>query len=143
MKKKKIDKSKRIRDFFNAIDWMFQINNFSKVIEISKVDDPEENRTLAKITFDETYQQVTVTIYPDFYKQTVQDQRKCLLHELCHSITLPSKTALHHLLDGKLVTPDRIREINERETSQIENIIDQLLQGRLRYAVKAYQNYAK
>lgn len=132
----------RIQNFLNAIDWLFQVNNFEKEIIFKEKDDPDRE-IAAQILFREDYQDITVYIYPCFLKEPKDKQRKILLHELCHSITIPTKTALYDFIDGKFVTPERIRELNEQETSKIENILDGLLRGRLRYAKAAYENYLK
>jgi hypothetical protein len=140
--KKKITRGEqRIINFLDSIDWMFQLNQFDRNIVIKKEEHPENNNVIADITCEENYQRVTVRVYPSFWKQSLKEQRKVLLHELCHSITLPSKNAMHNFLLGKLTTPDQIDGINETETSKIENIVDRLLQGDLRYARRAYEKF--
>lgn len=140
-KKREPRKDKAILDFLNEIDWAFGLNVFEKKLVIEKEDD--KNNTAAEVEYRQDYQEIYITIYPRFFKQTKAAQRKILLHELCHSITLPSKTALHEFLEGKLVTPERIRQINEEETSKIENLLHCLLTKRLRYMREAYANYLK
>lgn len=72
----------------------------------------------------------------------MEEQRKMILHELCHTITLPSKILFYDFIDGnRTATKDQSLFLNERETSQIENIIDGLLQGKFKYATKAYAKY--
>ena len=130
--------TKRIIKFLEEIDWLFNLNNFDRKITLKKEDD--ENKC-GEIIYDEIYQTNTINLYPCFFKQKLEEQRKILLHELIHSITLPSKIAMTELLNGYLITPQRINSINEIETSKIENIIDGLLQNRLSYSKKAYKNY--
>lgn len=132
--------SKRVQDFLESIDWFFALNNFDREIVIKEQD---TDNIAAEFSFREEYQSVTVKIYPCFWTHSLADQRKMLLHELCHSITLPSKAVAYGLLDGKLTTFDRIKDINEEATSKIENMLDSLLRGRKTYAKKAYKDYLK
>lgn len=130
---------KRITKFLNNIDWMFEINNHEKDVVFEK-EDLEPNR-YAEIEFEEKYHRMTVYIYPEFFKQDLQNQRKTLLHELCHTLTLPSKLIACELVDGKMHTKDHISHANEVLTSKLEHILDALLQGRLKYAREAYKDY--
>jgi hypothetical protein len=53
---------------------------------------------------------------------------------------------MYSLNEGKLVTLDQVRKINETETSKISNILDVLLSDKepnKHYARIAYQNYLK
>jgi hypothetical protein len=131
---------KKVREFLDDIDWLFSISNFDREIKIKEQDDGD---IIAEFHYEEDYQRLTLTLYPRFFKDPPTEQRKTLLHELCHSLTLPSKQALHDLLNGKLIVGDQIQKINETETSKIENILDRLLQGKLQHAQKAYSNYLK
>lgn len=141
MKKKQKDIAiKRIQKLLESLDWMFQINNLQRDMVLKEKD--EENKA-AEVVYDESYQNITINIYPCFFEHDLKNQRKMILHELCHTITLPSKLALHDFLDGKLVTPDAIYRINEKATSKIENLLDSLLRGKLQYASKAYKEYLK
>lgn len=147
--KKKIKKTKKLSQkqtikkvtrFLDEIQWLFQINNFDRNLIIKK----EEAGNLAcEVTYEEDYQRITIRIFPCFFINSLQDQRKMILHELCHTITIPSKKIANDLLDGKLKTKDEIADINERATSQIENILDALLKGRSKYATQTYRNYIK
>ena len=140
MKKNLSKNEKRIQEFLEKMDWLFCTNNHDRII-IWKEKDKDD--VAAQITYNEEYQSIDIDIYPCFFTQNLETQRKTLLHELIHSITLPSKIALQDFLDGKFITPQEIRKINETETSKIENIMDGLLRGRLKYAVKAYKEYLK
>lgn len=134
-------KTKRIEEFLNSIDWLFDLNNFDRSIKLEKTDPPDG--ALAMVVYVEEYREISIKIYPHFFDYSLATQRKCLLHELCHALTLPSKTAMHDLLDGKLITPEQIRRINETETSKLENILNGLLSGRIQYASRAYKKYLK
>lgn len=138
--KKKPERSKRILAFLDDIDWMFQLNNWDKSVILKERD---EDGKAAEILTDESYQHVTVSVYPCFFEHKLEEQRKFLLHELIHTILAKQKLQAYHLLDGRLVTKDALNEANERATSQLENILDRLLTGRLSYAKKAYEKYLK
>jgi hypothetical protein len=135
--KKKI---KRIYNFLQQIDYLFSLNNFEKKVAEA---DKDEGGKMAEFHFEENYQRCTLIIFPRFFEESLEEQRKCLLHELCHSITIPSKSGMCELAEGKLVTPQQVDEINEKETSIIENILDRLLRDKLEYAKKAYGDYLK
>ncbi len=128
----------KIQKFFEDIDWMFHINGFEKAI-IWKEND--ENDFAAAVSFDEEYQRVIIKIYPNFFNHELGDQRKFLLHELCHYFIHPMDNLLDNLLEGKLITKIQAAKENEKATSQITNVLDQLLQGRLKYAQQAYKDY--
>ena len=142
MKKLNLSKNKkRIQEFLEKMDLLFCINNYDwSIIWKEKKND---KGFAAEINYNEKYQTLDLNIFPTFFEHTLSQQRKMLLHELIHSITLPNKDALHDFLDGKFITPQEINKINETETSKIENIFDGLLRGRLKYAVKAYKEYLK
>lgn len=137
--------TRRIMNFLDSMDWFFGIQNFEKSITVEKEDRKfDDNYQFnASIIFEERYQRVSVTIYPNFFKHCLSDQRKMLLHELCHSFTIAGKKLLHDFLDGKFVTPQEIHSTNEKMTSQIENVLDKLLKGGGRYALKAYKEYIR
>lgn len=130
---------KRVIELLEQFDWMFGVKNFDRrLIWVEK----EEGDKMAEIFFVEDYQQIDISLYPLFLTKSLNEQRKALLHEFCHIITLPSKQALHDLINGKFVTEERSREINETATSKIENLLDKLLQGQLTYAQEAYKKYS-
>lgn len=132
---------KRIEDFLEDIQWLFQIQNFDRKLTLLKEDDGEKK---AEIIYDEEYQTIKISLYPLFFKEKLEAQRKTLLHELCHTITLPQKILFYEFIDGtKTATKDQSLFLNERETSQIENIIDGLLRGKFAYAKKAYSDFIK
>jgi predicted SprT family Zn-dependent metalloprotease len=133
-----MNKTKHIEEFLNSIQWLFQIQNYDRKIVVKG-----KSKNAAEIWFDEKYQTIEITLYNYFFEQSLESQRKILLHELCHTITIPQKDASYKMGDGKLVTKREIDFLNEKETSIIENILDSLLQGKMKYAVEAYNNYGK
>ena len=108
---------------------MFGIKYYDRGIVYKKED---KDGIAAEISYDEPYQRVTIYIYPSFFKETILDQKKALLHEFCHLITLPSKVLTYKIIDGGHVSFDEAKNENERATSKIENLIDALLNNRLK-----------
>lgn len=131
-------KWKEIQDFLGVFQYMFGIQNFDHEIIKEKED---YNDRMAFVTTEHDYQRVTIRIYPLFFTKTKKEQRKALIHELCHTLIVQSKRDAYALLDGKLVTHDAIDDHNEEATSKIENIIDGLLQGRFTQEVKTYKKF--
>lgn len=137
--------TRRIEAFLNGIDWLFQVNQYDKKLSFPDRDKEEkedmEGEVLAEVVVDEKYQVLVITIYPCFLKSSLAEQRRVLLHELCHTITNAPKACAIDLLNGKLVVEDKICDANEMATSKIENILDGLLRGKLLYAKEAYADY--
>jgi hypothetical protein len=134
--------TKRITDLLGELDWLFGTHNFERDLIVKTEDDINDGKKChAEIFFDEKYQTIEVTIYPCFFKETLEKQRKTILHEMIHTITLPSKSLSCDMLEGKLVTEEQVTKANEIETSKLENIIDSLLKNNKHYAKDAYKKY--
>jgi len=129
---------KQLQELLDSFDWFFGVKRMDRGLVYKERD---EGGKSAEIRYEEDYQRITLYIYPCFWEGSRKERRKAILHEYCHIITIPSKVGMRELLDGKLITKDRIQEINERETSQIENIIDCLLQDHASYLPKSYKQY--
>lgn len=136
-------KKRRILNFLDEIDWLFAVNNWEKTISFEKENNSENRHTAATITPNEKYQRLKITIFPEFFTCSRNEQRKILLHELCHILVAPMLINTDDLFNGKVVTDDQITFAHERVTTSIENILDGLLQGRLKYAKAAYSKYLK
>lgn len=134
--------TKKLNDLLNQFDWFFSIKNYDRELFIKEKDEERENGTLlAEISFDDEYQKIDLSIYPIFFKYKPKKQRKALLHEFIHTITIPSRDQALDLLNGKLVTKKSILEENERLTSKIENLLDLLLSNNGAYMKKSYKDY--
>jgi hypothetical protein len=138
--KKRSNNLSRVKKLLTEFDWLFGTQNYERKIILKKED---SDGVSMEFTFDDKYQWIDLTIYPTFFRHTLEQQRKQILHEFCHSITLPSKTALYEFLEGRFITPQRIKEINEKETSQMENLFNGLLNLNYKFARKAYKDYFK
>ena len=129
---------KPIHKLLNSFDELFQLKNYDRVLCVAKYDDGE---TTADIAFSENYMQMTIRLYPKFFLQDKETQRKDILHEICHTITNPMHEIVLSMLDGKLMTKSISRETLEKATCQIENIVDLLLRNRRADVKKAYADY--
>ena len=137
MKKKRKDLD-RIKDFLEDMGWLFGTNNLEKKIVLKKED---KDGLLAEVTYEDDYQRMSLSIFPLFFKDKPQDQRKALLHEFCHYINHQLKIAAEDALNGKMITQDQITRANEQAASKVENLLHGLLQGIPAYAKKAYKDY--
>ncbi|MEI9966154.1 MAG: hypothetical protein WDN67_00540 [Candidatus Moraniibacteriota bacterium] len=133
---------KRVLKFLDEIQWLFALQNYERTVTPKNQDiqNGEEVR-LADVTLDEKYQTIHINLYPSFFKRDLKDQRKTLIHELCHTITLPLCESAESLLEGKLITSEQIAQISETATSKIENILDGFLKGNYSHFQKQYKEY--
>src|SRR3990167_3194291 len=130
---------KRIRRFLDDIQWMFELNGFEKYLIDVKEQPEDQDLLAAQIVPEMTYKEITIKLYPHFWDLTKDLQRKALLHELVHTILQETKMISIGLLQGELHTEKEIKNINEKATSFVTSIIDNLFRGNLRYAKRSYK----
>jgi len=65
----------------------------------------------------------TITFYPHFLDDTMPDQERMVVHELCHLITNPLSELASFLLDGNLVTRKNLETEDEHVTDWLANIL--------------------
>ena len=133
---------KLVSSFLDIMDDMFNIATFDKRIICEKLDKKDNGYINAEISVDDMYRRITILLYPRFFNESLETQRRILLHELCHCITDELMTISFDLYTGKLRTKRDMEGANERTTSMIESILDLLLRGELDYLSKAYEDYA-
>jgi hypothetical protein len=125
-------------------DWMFSTQNFEQSVTFEKEDDFLNDTPITRrITYDDMYQRIEIQIFPTFFDLSLDRQRKVLLHEFVYTFTIPLNRIAYDLHAGNLYTPEHISRAHERATSKIENILDKLLRGGMRYAKQAYKEYLK
>lgn len=139
-KNKLENNKKRVVKFLEDMQWLFQVQNYERKLSIMKEDLDDK---CAEVIFNEDYQRIQIKLFPCFFEQTLEEQRKALLHEFCHTITIPMNKLTIDFMSGKAVTEETVRTVHERSTSQIENIVDGLLRLRFAYARKGYNHYLK
>lgn len=146
MKKKKPEKipseheAKRLIDLLEGLQWMFGVQNYERSITYKESD---ADNYLATVKQEEDYQRISIEIYPAFWKESREDQRKTILHEFIHTWLHPLHYEACKMLEGKFSNKEMVRFAVERGTSSVENVVDSLLRGKLRYATKAYDKYLK
>lgn len=131
-----------IQEFLSELDSLFGIQNYTRRVIFQRDEKSDNSRTLAEILVDHTYQQVSISVYDRFFLEDTDAQIRCLIHELCHSVVWELAGLSTDLLDGKLVTADAIKNEDESATSQIQNIIFNLITDHKRYW-KIYESYTK
>lgn len=144
--KKKIKKlsreqvKKRVFNFCDDMQWVFDYQNFDRGVVFKK-----ENRSevVADVVTDLAYRRITINIYPYFFEHKPEEQRELLLHEFCHTFTDKLYGKSVSLLNGKLETFDKLKAANEEATSRITQVLNALLQDKLKYAKDGYSKYLK
>ena len=136
---------KRILAFMDEMQYLFEVQNFSKEIVFKDVDaaGDKDGELAATIVIVSDYRTITINIFPRFFRCTREAQRQFLLHEFCHHVPHALHSALEGLLNGKLVTAPQISSMDEEATSRITYLLHGLLTGRFRYARKAYGKYLR
>lgn len=133
---KKSDRRKierKIEDLLFGLDHLFGIQAYEKNIAYEKDYEDGEEIALASADISHKYCRIQITIYDTFFEQSPKIQFNTIVHELVHAITDGSRSAMFSLLSGNLVTESAIRDINERETSQIETIIVSMIKTKKYY----------
>lgn len=130
---------KRVMDLISEFEYLFSVQNFERHIKILHEETP--NSPVASMKTELDYQRITLTLYPAFFKESLKDQRKTILHEFIHAWVEPLVFEGSKPLKGLFTSEDLIRERMEEVTSKVENVLDAVLDGRKQYARKAYKAY--
>ena len=129
---------KKIIDFIESLELLFDLSNYERTI---KFEERDEDETAATIAIDEQYQRYTIKIYPCLFTYPLKTQRKYLLHEFCHKLVSPLQDDLVDISKGNFIPEWILKEHVEKVTSNIEIILDGLLQNKKNYAKQAYNKY--
>ena len=143
MKNKKHRNLSRVQDFLSKIEWMFELNNFERSIELIRVQPEDEPTLAAEVTPDMIYREMIIKLYPHFWGLSLDLQRKVLLHELVHTLIQNTRMFAVDLLHGSSHSEQEIKHENEIAVSRITYLLDHLLRNRLGYAKKAYREYSR
>lgn len=127
-----------IHSFVDDMSYLFGVRHYELGLVKAKRD---KDKVVAEIEHEEDYQRITITIYPTFWEQSQEEQRKFLLHEFCHTLTDPIFDVAERLRNGRVETHEHQRIANEKSVSRIANILDSLLRGKSRYARESYAKY--
>lgn len=137
-KKNKYPIPSRVWKLTNDLEFLFGLQNFDR--EYRRMSKDLEDR-VASVKVDEKYQRITISLYPNFFKETIKQQREALLHEFCHYLTDPLYEVAHNMTEGELQTYKSVRHANELSTSRVAQLVDALLRGKKAYARKAYAQF--
>lgn len=140
-KVKKINEAKereKIISFIKYFSNFFAIQNFDIKVNFKK---ETTNGNLAEIIIEEDYQRIKIDVMGDFFKEPRAEQKKALLHELCHYINWSLYSITWDLHNGKFHTKDHIRAANEKATCMVELLLDRALTMDLSKEKKEYKKY--
>lgn len=136
---------KNICTLLEQLDWFFGVATYDRKLEYvheEKKSDKHEGRSvMADVLCEHDYQRLRIRLYPCFWEESTEGQRKGLLHEYCH--ILPARLQEHARNNWReRLVPEHIFDSAVEElTSSIENRLDALLRGRSQYMMKAYATY--
>ena len=136
--KKKTEK--KIVDLVRELAPFFDVQNYDISVTFTSTNVEEYAAT---IFTDHKYRRLNFKVYPIFFEQTLDEQRRGIIHELCHTLTECLDNCAVNLLEGKLITLESIKHANESSTSQMQQMISVLLEGDGQLYTKAYKNYLK
>lgn len=130
---------KKIQKFCEDFDFFAGVQHWDKSIVYKETGDSP----LASVQVDRDYKRVTLNIYPPFFKESKKSQAETLVHEFVHILIDPVHQTGSDMLEGYLVTKRHFTSSIEESTSGVTEVIVRLLQGKLAYAKKAFENYIK
>ena len=138
MKKPTKKQKKAIRNFLSSLGWLFENQWYDN--SILYMEENNEN-TDASMTLTEAYRETVLTIYPQFFDGTPEEQAKILLHEMVHIQTIPSKSLSLQLLEGKLITEEQVTDANEKLTCYMQQILSSFLESPMKHYKENYQSF--
>ena len=134
----------KILAFIEAVDWLFDVNNYTKNIVYEKEDcEKHWGFTMAQVTTNHTYRNIELQIYPIFFTKDKEEQCQCIIHELTHTITEDMFDCYQNMLKWSFVTEEEARHARERTTERVAYLLFYLWQGKKEYFRKAIEEYLK
>lgn len=129
---------KHTRDLVKKLTRLFALENYDRSFQYPKED---YEGTAASVHIEEDYQRVCIKLYPVFFKDSAENQKKYLLHEFCHTITHELVNMCDKMINGTFISRDQIKTGCERTTSKATIIIENLLLGYEPAASSAYRTF--
>lgn len=132
-------KEEKILKFIEAVDWLFDVNNYTKELCYEKEDKDKhwEDCIMAEITTDHTYRKICITFYPIFFTKDKEEQCQCIIHELTHTITEDMFDCYQNMLKWSFVTEgSKTRQRTYNGTCGLFTLY--LGQGKKEYFQKSY-----
>jgi len=137
----------RANKLLTEMSWLFGVDKFETRLKISKENSLEDEHIAATVSTDTDYQRISITLYPPFFRGSLEDQRGYLIHELTHIFTNNLLDIADDLRVGKLVTQKHLQSENEKATSKITLLIRMFLENKevskIKEIKKWYQGYTK
>lgn len=133
----------RVKALASVFDGFFSIKSFERSFVWMNEDNGDGSGVAADISIDFEYQRVTIRVYPAFWKEDIDIQRKMILHEFCHILVARLQHLTEDLLAGKLRTEDEKKKVVEECTSRITHLLEMMMSGYWRDVPKAYAAYLK
>lgn len=124
-----LKQQKKVTEFCDSISWCFDLANYTRTYKFKedpKETDNDDTETCADITTSHTYRTISIRIFPPFWTQSVDEQVRILIHELCHTITEDLYDCGNNLRQGVLVTDMELTHYRERATEQVATMIFRL-----------------
>lgn len=128
----------KIKTFLADMQWLFGVGNFKCTVTFET---KSEGNTAADITVDESYQRISICVYPLFFKSDESWQRQYLIHELCHFFIAPIQKIAENLRRGEFETAQHVTDAVEKSTSRCEKVILLLLENKRPWAIKDFNKY--
>lgn len=69
------------------------------------------------------YLTLHITIYPDFWKDSDEEQERTVVHEMAHAITNHTRELIVRRVARKRVTDEEAADANERLTEHVCNVV--------------------
>lgn len=119
-------KKQKVLDFIESVEWLFDLQNYTRKICWKEKDKTEDRDVLADMTTNHKYRYTYMNVYPAFFKEDKETQCKALIHELCHTITEDMHDDWRDMYNGIFITDTIANHHRERTTENIAYLIFQL-----------------
>jgi hypothetical protein len=134
---------KALSEFAEKLDRFFSLEGHERDLFYHAEDYAPYPECAAEIKQDDTYKRVSIHIYKRFWNNDIEQRAIYLLHEYSHSVVHAITEKAHNLRKGELETEEHIRVENERATSQISLLLYDLVRGKPKWFIDAFNAYVK
>lgn len=111
---------KRIRSYLEEARKALFLQHWDFSLEYAKEDVTERGYNVdAECSAKWEYEEATIVMYPGFWKQSPDYQRRAIFHEVAHCITQPINIIFRAMVNGEIVTQAEKCRLNEWMTSKI------------------------
>lgn len=123
----------KVKDFCRVLAEVFKITNWDIYIK------EKTGSGNADVSIDHRYQMLTLSVYPNFFKEDVEYQARTLIHEFCHLFNVPLYNLLEKTQEGKMITQEHADDILENCNMRAERVIIGILtSNKLKEAYEIY-----